>query len=94
MKLQFKYQSFQREAACAVVDAFLGQPLQNAFAYRMDVGKGSLALEAQGFRNQELQLSDTQLTENIRAIQTKQELQPVEHVRRDAHGTLALSIEM
>lgn len=82
------------EAARAVVDAFLGQPLQDAFAYRMNVGKGGLALEAQGFRNQELQLSDTQLTENIRAIQTKQELQPVEHVRRDAHGTLALSIEM
>ena len=94
MKLQFKHQSFQREAARAVVDAFLGQPLQDAFAYRMDVGKGGLALEAQGFRNQELQLSDAQLTENIRAIQTKQELQPVEHVRRDAHGTLALSIEM
>ena len=94
MKLQFKHQSFQREAARAVVDAFLGQPLQDAFAYRMDVGKGGLALEAQGFRNQELQLSDTQLTENIRAIQTKQELQPVEHVRRDAHGTLVLSIEM
>ena len=94
MKLQFKHQSFQREAARAVVDAFLGQPLQDAFAYRMDVGKGGLALEAQGFRNQELQLSDTQLTENIRAIQTKQELQPVEHVRRDARGTLALSIEM
>ena len=94
MKLQFKHQSFQMEAARAVVDAFLGQPLQDAFAYRMDVGKGGLALEAQGFRNQELQLSDTQLTENIRAIQTKQELQPVEHVRRDAHGTLALSIEM
>ena len=94
MKLQFKHQSFQREAARAVVDAFLGQPLQDAFAYRMDVGKGVLALEAQGFRNQELQLSDAQLTENIRAIQTKQELQPVEHVRRDAHGTLALSIEM
>ena len=94
MKLQFKHQSFQGEAARAVVDAFLGQPLQDAFAYRMDVGKGGLALEAQGFRNQELQLSDVQLTENIRAIQTKQELQPVEHVRRDAHGTLALSIEM
>ena len=94
MKLQFKHQSFQREAARAVVDAFLGQPLQDAFAYRMDVGKGGLALEAQGFRNQELQLSDAQLTENIRAIQMKQELQPVEHVRRDTHGTLALSIEM
>ena len=94
MKLQFKYQSFQREAACAVVDAFLGQPLQNAFAYRMDVGKGSLALEAQGFRNQELQLSDAQLTENIRTIQIRQDLQPIDHVRRDAHDTLALSVEM
>ena len=94
MKLQFKHQSFQVEAARAVVDAFLGQPLQDAFTYRMDVGNGGLALEAQGFRNQELQLSDAQLTENIRAIQTKQELQPVERVRRDAHGTLALSVEM
>lgn len=94
MKLQFKHQSFQMEAARAVVDAFLGQPLQDAFAYRMDVGKGVLALEAQGFRNQELQLSDAQLTKNIRAIQTKQELQPVDDVRRNAHGTLALSIEM
>lgn len=82
------------EAARAVVDAFLGQPLQDAFAYRMDVGKGVLALEAQGFCNQDLQLSDTQLTKNIRAIQTKQELQPVDDVRRNAHGTLALSIEM
>ena len=63
MKLQFKHQSFQVEAARAVVDAFLGQPLQDAFTYRMDVGNGGLALEAQGFRNQELQLSDAQLTE-------------------------------
>lgn len=58
MKLQFKHQSFQREAARAVVDAFLGQPLQDAFAYRMDAGKGVLALETQGFRNQDLLLSD------------------------------------
>ena len=94
MKLQFKHQSFQREAARAVVDAFLGQPLQDAFAYRMDAGKGVLALETQGFRNQDLLLSDAQLTENVRTIQIRQDLQPVEHVRRDAHGTLALSIEM
>ena len=94
MKLQFKHQSFQREAARAIVDAFLGQPLQDAFAYRMDVGKGGLALEAQGFRNQELQLSDAQLTENIRTIQIRQDLQPIDHVRRDAHDTLALSVEM
>ena len=94
MKLQFKHQSFQREAARAVVDAFLGQPLQDAFAYRMDAGKGVLALETQGFRNQDLLLSDVQLTENIRTIQIRQDLQPIDHVRRDAHDTLALSVEM
>lgn len=94
MKLQFKHQSFQREAARAVVDAFLGQPLQDAFTYRMGAGKGVLALETQGFRNQDLLLSDAQLTENIRTIQIRQDLQPVNHVRRDAHGTLALSVEM
>ena len=94
MKLQFKHQSFQREAARAVVDAFLGQPLQDAFAYRMDAGKGVLALETQGFRNQDLLLSDAQLTENIRTIQIRQDLQPIDHVRRDAHDTLALSVEM
>ena len=94
MKLQFKHQSFQREAARAVVDAFLGQPLQDAFAYRMDAGKGVLALETQGFRNQALLLSDAQLTENIRTIQIRQDLQPIDHVRRDAHDTLALSVEM
>lgn len=94
MKLQFKHQSFQREAARAVVDAFLGQPLQDAFAYRMDVGKGGLALETQGFRNQDLLLSDAQLTENIRTVQLRADLQPVERVLRDAYDTLALSIEM
>ena len=94
MKLQFKHQSFQREAARAVVDAFLGQPLQDAFAYRMDVGKGGLALETQGFRNQDLLLSDAQLTENIRTVQLRADLQPVERVLRDAHDTLALSVEM
>lgn len=94
MKLQFKHQSFQREAARAVVDAFLGQPLQDAFAYRMDVGKGGLALETQGFRNQDLLLSDAQLTENIRTVQLRADLQPVERVLRDAYNTLALSVEM
>ena len=77
-----------------MVDAFLGQPLQDAFAYRMDAGKGVLALETQGFRNQDLLLSDAQLTKNIRTIQMRQDLQPVERVLRDAHGALALSIEM
>lgn len=94
MKLQFKHQSFQRDAARAVVEVFRGQPLQDAFAYSRGVGKGRLALEIQGFRNHDIVLSDIVLTQNIRTVQIAQDLQPIDNVRRDAGGTLALSIEM
>lgn len=94
MKLQYKHQAFQRDAAQAVVEVFGGQPLQDAFSYSMDVGRGKLALETMGFRNQSLLLNDDALTANIRHIQRQQDLALVETVQRDANGTLALSIEM
>lgn len=94
MRLQYKHQGFQRDAARAVVEVFRGQPLQDAFAYRMDVGKGVLDLEIQGFRNHDLVLSDDLLTQNIHQVQISQDLQPIDRVLRDANGTLALSIEM
>ena len=94
MKIQFKHQAFQRDAAQAVVNAFRGQPLQDFFVYRRDVGKGVLELDAQGFRNHDILLNDEELTRNIREVQISQELQPVNHVLRDGNGTLALSIEM
>ena len=94
MRLQYKHQGFQQDAARAVVEVFRGQPLQDAFAYRMDVGKGVLDLEIQGFRNHDLLLSDDLLTQNIRQVQINQDLQPIDRVLRDANGTLALSIEM
>ena len=94
MKLQFKHQNFQRDAAQAVVEAFRGQPRQDALTYRMDMGKGFLAIETQGFRNHYITLSDEALTENIREIQKGQDLQPIDRLHRDAHNTLALNIEM
>ena len=94
MKLQFKHQSFQRDAAQAVVEAFRGQPRQDVLTYRMDMGKGFLAIETQGFRNHYITLSDEALTENIREIQKGQDLQPIDRLHRDAHNTLALNIEM
>ena len=81
MKIQFKHQGFQRDAARAVVDVFRGQPLRDAFAYRMDAGKGRLQLETQGFRNHDILLSDEELTRNIREIQTGQDLKPIDRVR-------------
>lgn len=94
MKLQFKHQSFQRDAARAVIEVFRGQPRQDALTYRMDMGKGFLAIETQGFRNHYITLSDEALTENIREIQKGQDLQPIDRLHRDANDTLALSIEM
>lgn len=93
MKLQFKYQDFQRDAARAVVEVFQGQPLMDSFSYRMDVGQDRLELE-QGFRNYNIQLNDEQLTQNIQRIQRRQDLNPIEKVLRDTNGTPALSIEM
>lgn len=94
MKLQFKHQSFQRDATQAVIEVFRGQPRQDALTYRMDMGKGFLAIETQGFRNHYITLSDEALTENIREIQKGQDLQPIDRLHRDAHNTLALNIEM
>ena len=94
MKLQFKHQSFQRDATQAVIEVFRGQPRQDALTYRMDMGKGFLAIETQGFRNHYITLSDEALTENIREIQKGQDLQPIDRLHRDANDTLALSIEM
>lgn len=94
MKLQFKHQSFQRDATQAVIEVFRGQPRQDALTYRMDMGKGFLAIETQGFRNHYITLSDEALTENIRKIQKGQDLQPIDRLHRDANDTLALSIEM
>lgn len=60
MKIQYKHQGFQVEAAQAVVDVFRGQPLQEGFAYRRDMGRQpaqeglvpqKLSLEIEGVRN-------------------------------------------
>ncbi len=96
MKIQFKHQGFQQEAARAVVDVFSGQPLLDAFTYRMDQGRGghSASLQTTGFRNQNISLSDESLRENICGVQRQLDLKPIEALQRTAGGQLALSIEM
>ena len=56
MKLQFKYQPFQAQAADAVCDVFAGQPFCTT-TYRIDLGdtanlQQSFDLTEVGFRNQ------------------------------------------
>lgn len=94
MKLQFKHQGFQIEAAKAVVDVFKGQPRQGLLSYIQGEREGELPMEQYGFCNQELSLQDQALLQNIHAVQARHGLQLIHAVQRDKHGTLPLSIEM
>lgn len=85
MKLKFKHQSFQRDAARAVTDIFIGQRYSDGFAYRHDVGstdskQGVLNLDITAFRNEPIMLDRESLIQNIREIQMSQDLEPITNI--------------
>ena len=83
MKFKFKIQDYQTEAVDAVVKAFEGQSYNDKVSYMRDLGsikdwkQASLfaddasffAGDSNGFENAPIELSDTQLLDNIRALQ-------------------------
>ena len=74
MKLKFKHQSFQRDAARAVTDIFVGQRYSDGFAYRYDRGRTdsqqtSFNSDITAFRNEHIMLDKESLVQNIREIQ-------------------------
>lgn len=96
MKLQFKHQKFQADAAKAVVDVFAGQPYLTP-SYMMDKGSGlyqqSITEEYfTGWRNHKIvpQLTDGQILENIRKIQRRNQIEP----SADLEGRYNLTIDM
>lgn len=99
MKLQFKHQKFQADAAKAVCDAFAGQPYLTP-TYMMDRGTLKGAYQAMlteeqdytGFRNQPLvpELNDAIILENINKIQRSNQLAP----SKELEGRYNLTIEM
>lgn len=97
MKLQFKHQKFQADAAKAVVDVFAGQPYLTP-SYMMDKGSGlyqqSITEEEDftGWSNHKIvpQLTDGQVLENIRKIQRKNQIEP----SSDLEGRYNLTIDM
>ena len=77
MKLQFKHQPFQAEAAAAVCDVFRGQSLC-AQAHRQGLGAAadrplSLAGTGTGLCNQPLapELTDARILKNLHAVQRR-----------------------
>lgn len=97
MKLQFKHQKFQADAAKAVVDVFAGQPYLTP-TYMMDKGSGhyqqTLTEEDDftGWSNQKIvpELNDRLVLEHINAIQRANQIRPSEKLE----GRYNLTIEM
>ena len=97
MRLRFKHQKFQADAAKAVVDVFAGQPYLTP-SYMMDKGTGyvqqSLTDEQDftGWSNQKLvlELSDRVILEHLQAIQRSNQIQPSNKLE----GRYNLTIEM
>ena len=111
MKLQFKEQSFQFDAVNAVVDCFAGQPLksnrftlessekliQKAKIASADVEAGDLGMiEEIGYRNSTIQLTETQLLQNIQQVQNSNNLHQSQQLERTKGAELGynLTIEM
>lgn len=95
MKLQFKHQKFQADAAKAVVDVFKGQPYLTP-SYRMDTGRDQTAMGAvytdTGWRNEPVvpELSDQMILDNLRQVQRANLIRPSDKLE----GRFNLTIEM
>ena len=97
MKLKFKHQKFQADAAKAVVDVFAGQPYLTP-SYMMDKGSGyyqQTITEEQdytGWSNQKIvpELNDRLILEHINTIQRANQIKPSTKLE----GRYNLTIEM
>ena len=105
MKLQFKHQKFQADAAKAVVDVFAGQPYLTP-TYMIDRGYEKIAAdgvkssqiaikeeeESTGWRNERIvpELSDKLILEHLQKVQRTNQLKPSDKLE----GRYNLTIEM
>lgn len=77
MKLQFRHQLFQADAAKAVCDVFAGQPFRTP-TYMIDSAFGQQSInqaqDSTGFSNAPVVVDDGKILEHIRTIQRKDQL--------------------
>ena len=97
MKLQFKHQKFQTEAAKAVVDVFAGQPYLTP-SYMMDKGNRTYQIsltdeqDFTGWGNQRVvpELNNKVILDHIQKIQRANQIEPSQNLE----GAYNLTIEM
>ena len=97
LKLQFKHQKFQADAAKAVVDVFAGQPYLTP-TYLIDRGVGyqqSITDEEDftGWRNERIvpQLTDKIILKNLQKVQQANQIKPSEKL--EGHYNLTIEME-
>lgn len=69
MKLKYKHQRFQADAAKSVTDIFIGQQYCDSADFLIDQGKDKKVFDLIGFGNQKLMLDRESITENLRQVQ-------------------------
>lgn len=97
MRLRFKHQKFQADAANAVVDVFAGQPYLTP-SYMIDRGSGYIQQaitdekDFTGWSNHKIvpELSDRMILEHLQKIQRENQIQPSQKLE----GRFNLTIEM
>lgn len=100
MKIQYKHQKFQADAAKAVVDVFAGQPYLTP-TYRMDRGFGYIQRsltdddDFTGWSNQKIvpELNDQLILEHLQKIQRANQIAPSSKLEGRSNG-YNLTIEM
>ena len=95
MKLRFKHQKFQADAAKAVVDVFQGQPKNEGIRYLADKGvdqspDDEFEAEFTGFKNAKVVLDDETVLNNLQKIQRTNLIKPSDNLE----GRYNLTIEM
>ena len=97
MKFKFKIQQYQTDAVERTVEVFAGQPSMDSLAYRRDLGKHAATLYddelEMGYRNSEVQLTSSQLLENIHKAQAAGDIK-LSSSLAPCIGACSLDIEM
>ena len=99
MKLQFKHQKFQADAARAVVDVFTGQPYLTP-TYMVDRGLSKVPVLAEevvtGWRNEDIVpvLDDPKILKNINKVQGANQIRASSGIEKSEFCDLNLTIEM
>ena len=101
MKFKFKIQQYQTDAVERTVEVFAGQPSMDNLTYRRDLGKQAVHHQTSiydaeietGYRNCDVQLTSTQLLENIHKVQAIGDIKLSDNIVPSI-GACSLDIEM